>query len=171
MAVEIDKRNNTVVLSLGGNIGDVKEVFNQATISLNENVGELVSKSSIYQTKAWGVENQPDFLNQVLVCSTKLSPDSVLEICLSTENLLGRDRTGKEKWQERIIDIDVLFYESEIIKTHNLTIPHPLLHKRNFILFPLTEIFPDFIHPTLNKTVNELKKSCEDKLQVIKTLD
>ncbi|PCJ25811.1 MAG: 2-amino-4-hydroxy-6-hydroxymethyldihydropteridine diphosphokinase [Flavobacteriales bacterium] len=169
MVAEIDKRNNRVVLSLGGNIGDVKQAFNYSIKLLEKNIGELVLSSSLYKTKAWGVENQPNFLNQVLVFSTELLPIDILHVCLETELIIGRVR--KEKWHKRLIDIDVLFYDGEIIDTPDLTIPHPHVHKRNFVLFPLVDIIPSFRHPLLHKTMKELKNKCNDKLEVIKMLD
>ena len=171
MVIEIDKRNKRVVLSLGGNIGNIKQVFKDAINSLEKEIGGLDLLSSLYKTKAWGVENQPDFLNQVVVMNTNLHPKEVLKICLDVEKQKGRDRSEKKKWQERVIDIDVLFYENEIIKTKELVIPHPYIQERNFVLFPLAEIIPDFLHPLLGNTVLELKKKSTDKLQVIKISD
>ena len=171
MVVKIDKRNNKVVLSLGGNIGDVRETFIKTITALEDRVGGLYELSSLYKTKAWGVEDQPSFLNQVLVLNTDLSPIEVLNICLNIEEQQGRSRLSGEKWQERVIDIDVLFYENKIMDTTDLKIPHPYLHKRNFILFPLAEIIPDFRHPILGKTVLELKKHCKDNLHVFRCLD
>jgi len=166
MVLEIDKRKNSVVLSLGGNIGDVKEVFEFAIRHLKKRVGTISLSSSLYQTKAWGVEKQPDFLNQVVVIDSELSPFKVLEHCLAIEFQLGRVR--KEKWHERVIDIDVLFYGDELINSKELIVPHPYIQDRNFILTPLIEIMPDFVHPTYNKSLNDLKISCKDKLAVVK---
>ncbi len=163
--------NKQIVLSLGGNVGNVQQTFIKAISSLENKVGKLVKSSSLYLTKAWGVENQPDFINQVLVFKTQLTPKEVLKICLQTENELGRKRMEGDKWQKRVIDIDILFYESEIINSTNLIIPHPYLHQRNFVLFPLAELIPQFIHPLLGKTIDELKKSCQDNLKVIKLLE
>jgi len=166
MVSEIDKRKNRVVLSLGGNIGDIQLVFEKARDSLQKTVGELVLISSLYQTKAWGVENQSDFLNQVIVLETTLSPIEVLKTCLAVENELGRVRKGK--WHERVIDIDVLFYGNELIKSKELVLPHPYIKDRNFILYPLVEIMPDFVHPIFKKTLLELKNNCKDELPVVK---
>ena len=169
MVTEMDKRSNMVVLSLGGNMGDVKSIFIKSIKLLTNSLGKLDVVSPIYKTKAWGVENQADFLNQVVLFSTNLNPQEVLQICLDVESELGRVR--KEKWEERVIDIDILFYEDEIIDDLNLTIPHPYVHKRNFVLFPLADIIPSFRHPLLDKTIEELKNICNDKLQVFKCLD
>jgi 2-amino-4-hydroxy-6-hydroxymethyldihydropteridine diphosphokinase len=166
MVSQIDKRKNSVVLSLGGNIGDVKDVFEVAISHLKKRVGELVSSSSLYSTKAWGIENQPDFLNQVIVIDSELSPTKVLECCLTIELELGRVR--KEKWHKRVIDIDVLFYNNELIKSKDLIVPHPYIQDRNFILAPLAELIPQFVHPLLQKTMQELKNSCIDNLAVVK---
>tara|TARA_B100000809_G_C15133968_1_gene529747 strand:+ start:2847 stop:3350 length:504 start_codon:yes stop_codon:yes gene_type:complete len=166
MVSEIDKRKNSVVLSLGGNIGDVKEVFMDAISHLKKRIGTINMSSSLYSTKAWGVEAQPDFLNQVVVIETELSPFKVLVHCLAIELELGRIR--KEKWHERVIDIDVLFFNDEIIDSEDLILPHPYIQDRNFILYPLAEILPNYIHPTYKKTLNELKNSCKDELAVVK---
>jgi len=166
MVSEIDKRTNKVVLSLGGNIGDVEEVFQIAIHCLQKKIGSIVLTSSLYQTKAWGVEDQPDFLNQVVAIDSELSAFKVLEHCLAIELELGRVR--KEKWHERVIDIDVLFYNDELIESKGLIVPHPYIQDRNFILNPLVEIIPDFIHPKLKNTIIELQSSCKDELSVFK---
>ncbi|PJB13820.1 MAG: 2-amino-4-hydroxy-6-hydroxymethyldihydropteridine diphosphokinase [Flavobacteriales bacterium CG_4_9_14_3_um_filter_32_8] len=159
-----------VVFSLGGNVGNVSQTFLKAINSLEKKVGKLIKSSTIYTTKAWGIENQPDFINQIVIFKTQLLPHEVLIKCLQIEKELGRKRIDGEKWQQRVIDIDILFYESEIINFNNLIIPHPYLHQRNFVLFPLAELMPEFIHPLLRKTIAELKKGCQDNLKVIKLL-
>ena len=169
MVADMDERSNMVVLSLGGNIGDVKQTFINSINLLKEEVGEIDLVSSIYKTKAWGVEDQPDFLNQVLVLNSDLNPQEVLKRCMNIELKLGRVR--KQKWYERIIDIDILFYNDKIIESSNLTIPHPYVHKRNFVLFPLVDLIPTFKHPLLKDSMEELKNNCDDKLQAIKYLD
>ena len=165
MVSQIDKRKHKAVLSLGGNIGNVQATFNEAKSLLKTRLGNIVLTSSLYKTKAWGVVDQPDFLNQVVVIETVLLPTEVLNHCLAIEAELGRVR--KEKWHERLIDIDVLFYDAAIIHTQELVVPHPYLQDRNFILYPLDEIIPHFIHPILKKTMHELKKSCKDPSRVV----
>ena len=162
------KKNNynQLILSLGGNQGDIKKTFLSAKNMITQEVGSIIKESSIYQTQAWGVENQPDFLNQVIIVETTLSPLTVLEKCLMVEMELGRKRI--KKWGERTIDIDLLFYNNEIIQIENLQIPHPRISKRNFILFPLNEIIPNFIHPVLNVSIKNLKNECSDHLKVFK---
>ena len=166
MVVDMDKRNNKVVLSLGGNIGDVKETFITAISLLIEEVGEISLISPLYKTKAWGVEDQPDFFNQVLVLNSDLEPKELLKGCMEIELKLGRVR--KQKWYERTVDIDILFFNEEIIETSNLTIPHMYIHKRNFVLFPLVDIIPDFKHPLLGKSMEELKKESKDELPAVR---
>ncbi|MCO6500637.1 MAG: 2-amino-4-hydroxy-6-hydroxymethyldihydropteridine diphosphokinase [Vicingus serpentipes] len=155
-----------VVLGLGGNIGDTKKILSQAIHLINEEIGAVKLKSSLYQTKAWGVENQPDFINAVIAIETTLLPHEVLETCLSIEKKIGRDRLGKKKWTERMIDIDVLFYENEIIDTFSLKLPHSHIHERNFVLYPLAEILPNFKHPVLGKTALEMKNQAKDRQMV-----
>ncbi len=162
----MDKRKNKVVLSLGGNIGDVKETFITVMSLLAKEVGEILLISPLYRTKAWGMEDQPDFLNQVLVLNSDLEPQELLKGCMEIEIKLGRVR--KQKWFERTLDIDILFFNEEIIETSNLTIPHMFIHERNFVLFPIVDIIPDFIHPLLGKSMNELKKECKDELPAIR---
>tara|TARA_R110001592_G_scaffold178589_3_gene419722 strand:- start:1973 stop:2485 length:513 start_codon:yes stop_codon:yes gene_type:complete len=170
MALVIDKRtNNRLILSLGGNVGNVRAVFKNAINQIPSELGEVLKQSSIYKTAAWGVENQPDFLNQVLIVKTKYTPKDCLAKLLNLELDLGRIRNGK-KWEERVIDIDILFYNSEIIDLPSLKIPHPFVHERNFILIPLAEIYGNFVHPQLNKTILDLRKESIDRLQVVKEI-
>jgi 2-amino-4-hydroxy-6-hydroxymethyldihydropteridine diphosphokinase len=168
MVAEMDKRNNKVVLSLGGNVGDVKSVFLKSIELLETRLGRVGLVSPIYKTKAWGVESQSDFLNQVILINTKFSPKEVLKVCLDMELELGRVR--REKWGERVVDIDLLFYNDDVIDSEELTIPHPYIHERNFVLFPLVDIIPKYKHPLLHQSMSELKKKCNDKLKVIKCL-
>jgi 2-amino-4-hydroxy-6-hydroxymethyldihydropteridine diphosphokinase len=160
--------SNKVVLGLGGNIGDVNSSLDEAVKLIHERVGEVLLKSSLYKTKAWGVEDQPDFLNQVIQISTNLRPIEVLKKSLEIELLLGRDRANQQKWNERVIDIDLLLYDDLVLNEKLLTLPHPHLHERNFVLSPMIEILPDIIHPLFKKSMNELKKECMDTLEATK---
>ncbi|WP_018343602.1 2-amino-4-hydroxy-6-hydroxymethyldihydropteridine diphosphokinase [Cytophaga aurantiaca] len=156
--------SHTVVILLGSNLGSRQEFMQQAAQELSIQVGAIIKSSSYYETKAWGNETQPDFLNQVLVCETAQKPIDVLNTCLSIEKNLGRDR--KEKWGSRTIDIDILYFGNEIMATPELKIPHPFLHDRRFTLVPLVEVLPDFVHPIFNFSSKQLLERCTDELQV-----
>ena len=158
---------NTLILGLGGNKGNVTETLHLAQKYLNDEIGLITKKSSNYKTAAWGNSNQPDFLNMVLVLETILEVEQCLEKVLSIEQKLGRIRTA-EKWVERTIDIDLLFYNQLIIDKSNLKVPHPYLHERKFVLIPLNEVAPKFLHPKFNTTTEELLKKCTDVLDVQK---
>jgi 2-amino-4-hydroxy-6-hydroxymethyldihydropteridine diphosphokinase len=125
-----------------------------------------LKKSAVYETQSWGRTDEPDYLNQVVFLQTELSASIVLSKILAIETDMGRRRY--QKWGSRLIDIDILFYNDEIIKQNGLEIPHPELHNRRFTLEPLVEVAPDLIHPILNKTVSELKKDLTDSLVVKK---
>lgn len=161
-------KTNNVVLSLGGNQGNVIQSFENAISLIEGEIGKLTKSSSLYQTSAWGVHNQPDFLNQVIEITTTLNPTECLNICMEIEKKLGRVRNKTNRWKERVIDIDILFYNEAIISLPDLEIPHPQIPYRKFILIPLMEIMPHFIHPVLKKTIKFLSKSCVDKLDVTK---
>lgn len=157
---------NTVYLLMGGNLGNVKTTFKQAIGVIEQMVGAVITKSSLYQTAAWGMENQPAFLNQALEVSTNFSAHEVLEKILQIENQLGRVR--QQKYGPRVIDIDILFYNNEIVDEADLKIPHPLLQHRNFALYPLNEIAPDWLHPVFQKNIQTLLKEVDDRLTVSK---
>ena len=145
----------TVYLLLGSNLGNRKEILEKAIELIAQKVGIIISQSKDYETKPWGVTDQPDFLNLAIAVYTSQSPWEVLERTQSIENQLGRVR--KEKWGARLIDIDILFYGDEIINESNLKVPHPLMQERDFALTPLAEIAPNFVHPVFGKTVLELR--------------
>jgi len=157
---------NNVFLLLGSNLGDRQLLLQTAIAKIAKRVGPVLEKSALYETQSWGKTDEPDYLNQVILLKTDLSPNIVLNKILEIETGMGRRRY--EKWGSRLIDIDILFYNDEIIKQHGLEIPHPELHKRRFTLEPLAEIAPDFIHPLINKTMLELKKDLTDSLIVKK---
>ena len=146
-----------VYLSLGSNSGDRLANLQQATsfLSMLDDV-DILETSAFYETQPWGVKNQPWFINAVVKLSTALTPQKLLFECQKIESLLGRNRDTEIRWGERTLDIDVLFYDSEILVTDNLKIPHKYLHERAFVLVPMLEIAPDFIHPVFEKTIEEL---------------
>jgi 2-amino-4-hydroxy-6-hydroxymethyldihydropteridine diphosphokinase len=153
-----------VYLLLGSNLGDSKAVLQIARKHIEERIGKVVTASSIYLTKAWGIENQPDFLNQVLEIETVLKSSNVLKCILEIECELGRIRY--QKWGTRIIDIDILYFGNDIVETPELIIPHPENQNRNFVLVPMSEIAPNFIHPILKCAQKELMLDCTDPLKV-----
>ncbi|AKD05240.1 2-amino-4-hydroxy-6-hydroxymethyldihydropteridinediphosphokinase [Pontibacter korlensis] len=153
-----------VYLLLGGNLGDRTAYLQQARESINEQVGTLTRISKVYETAAWGKTNQPNFLNQVLELQTHLAPEQVLQSINLIEQELGRVRL--EHWGARVIDIDILFYDDLVQQTQRLTIPHPQLHLRRFTLLPLAALAPEFEHPALGRSINQLLQECPDELEV-----
>ena len=156
---------NKAYLLLGGNLGNRAKNLETAGILIDRNAGAIVNRSDIFVTKAWGNELQPDFYNQAVCIETKLSPPELLSVLLSIEEQLGRKRTG-DKWQARTMDIDILFYNEEIIDTKELKIPHPFMQDRRFVLTPLNQIAGALVHPVLKKNTTQLLAECGDKLEV-----
>lgn len=151
---------------MGGNQGDVVAAFKEVRLKLSSGF-ELLKESGLYKTEAWGMENAPDFINQVLVIRTSKSAHEVFAACMSIEKELGRFRKeSTEAYQDRPIDIDLLSCNEDVIDTKDLQVPHPRLHKRNFTLAPMLEVMPEWKHPLLNKTVKDLWKASEDTNQV-----
>jgi 2-amino-4-hydroxy-6-hydroxymethyldihydropteridine diphosphokinase len=155
-----------LILLLGSNQGNSQKLLEKACTFIEQRLGKIEIKSSIYQTQAWGETNQRDFLNQVVVSSYQDTAWQALEVVLNIENEMGRVRT--KKWGTRIIDIDLLYLGNQVHQDTRLTLPHPALHLRRFTLVPLAEIVPDFIHPALNKTQRQLLNECPDPLEVFK---
>ena len=154
----------TVYLLLGTNLGERIDNLKKCISFLEEGGIHIIKTSGVYETDAWGFEDQPSFYNQAVEAQTSLSPSQLLIFLKSTEKQMGR--INNHRWHERVIDIDILYYDKEIINTESLTIPHPQMQNRNFVLFPLTELAPKFVHPIYNKTNLELLHDCPDKLQV-----
>ncbi len=153
-----------VYLSLGTNLGNREENLLKAQELLASNGITVSSASSVYETAAWGKEDQGDFLNQVIKVETVLLPQVLLTEINRIEKEMGRVRF--EKWGKRVIDIDILYFNNDIIDQVNLKVPHPEIQQRRFILEPMVEIAADGIHPIHEKTQTELLESCVDHLQV-----
>ncbi len=145
----------TVFISLGSNVGDREEYIEQAITLLRETPGiKVIRRSSNFETQPQGRKNQPLFINAAVEISTNYSPQNLLELLQGFEDTLGRDRSLE--WGPRTIDMDILLYSNELISEDNLTVPHPLMHERLFVLEPLKEIAPNVVHPILERTIKEL---------------
>jgi 2-amino-4-hydroxy-6-hydroxymethyldihydropteridine diphosphokinase len=151
-------------LSLGGNLGNTREIFEGAYPLIEKKIGKISVYSSIYQTEAWGPIQQDDFLNQVILVSTMLKPEACLTELLEIEREFGRER--KERWGPRTLDLDILYYGDVIIAESDLSIPHPRIAERKFILTPLAEIAPFFEDPVSRKSMVTLLADCTDNSQV-----
>lgn len=147
-------------LSLGANMYKPRQQVQKAVRLLSADPKiRVLRKSTLVRTEAYGNEDQPDYRNQVVEVETKYSPHDLLQKMLSLEAEMGRIR--KEKWGPRVIDIDILFYEDEVVESNTLTLPHPDLHNRRFMLELLEELVPDLVHPVLMKSVSKLKQELE----------
>ena len=155
-----------VFLLLGSNQGNPQSRLDEAIKRIEETAGQILQASAVYRTEAWGLMDQPDFYNQVIRIETSHSSQSLLKEILAIEQSMGRVRL--QKWGPRIIDIDLLFYDQEIIDVPGLRLPHPGIPERKFTLLPLFELAPDFIHPVTGKRIRTLLKECADPLRVEK---
>lgn len=158
-----------IFLGTGGNIGNRKENFIRCQELIEERLGKTVSMSSIYETPAWGFSSEDIFWNQVIHIETDLEPEALLKEINKIETLFGRTRNG-DGYSSREMDIDILYFDDLIVRSDCLSIPHPLIHERLFVLKPLSEIAPYFIHPVLQKNSLQMLDDCKDT-SVIKRVD
>lgn len=154
-----------VILSTGSNLGDRMNSLVSAAILIDKMIGKVIEYSPVVESEPWGFETDTNFYNQVLIVETELFPGEVLLKLLEIEKMLGRVREGAT-YSSRSIDIDILFYENLQIDADNLCIPHPRLHLRKFVLQPLTDLVPEFIHPVLKISIAELLYQLDDQREL-----
>ena len=159
---------NIAYLLIGGNQGDRSAYLQETVRRIETPDARIIRQSSMYETAAWGKTDQPAFLNQALMLETSLDGPTLMRRMLTIEEQMGRVRT--ERYGARTIDIDMLFFNSAIIRLPELTVPHPEVARRRFALAPMDEIAPDYVHPLLGKTIHELLDQCPDKLEVKKLI-
>lgn len=163
--MKLDSRD--AYLLLGTNLGDRLENLKNAISHVEEEIGGVFAKSSVYETEAWGKTDQPGFLNQAIAVKSDLSPLQLLQTLLAIEQKMGRVRL--ERWGERLIDIDLIFYGDTVLSEGTvLQLPHPEMHNRRFVLAPLNEIAENFIHPVFKEKVSSILANLTDKLTVQK---
>jgi 2-amino-4-hydroxy-6-hydroxymethyldihydropteridine diphosphokinase len=155
-------------ISIGSNLGNRLQNLQNALFHLDAQVGKITSISKVYESESWGFE-AADFFNACVSLETYLTPEEVLLKILSIEKMLGRERFLEEGYESRTIDIDIIYYGNEVVQTDRLTVPHPKLQDRKFVLMPLAEIAPQFYHPILKKDTRNLLQECRDKGHVRKT--
>lgn len=153
-----------VILLLGSNIGDSYSILTRAKAMIQSAIGNIERISQVYLTEAWGYHDQPPFLNQAIAVTTQLTPQHLLIKINQLEKDLGRVRI--EKWRERTIDIDIIYYHQKIIDEPDLKIPHPEMQHRKFVMVPVAEIIPEMQHPVLRLSNRQLLEKIEDPLQV-----
>ncbi len=157
------------MILLGGNIGDVSGYLETSRELLSQRVGEVVALSTEIQSEAWGFSADQKFTNQALVIKTTLNPQELLCATQSIERQVGRDAEAEreqklvsgERYASRVIDIDIIAYGAEVVDQESLKIPHPLMHEREFVLRPMTEVAPEWRHPVLGRTTREMLKMIE----------
>ena len=152
-----------IIILLGSNLGDRLANLKQAIASI-ASFSTILQQSNIYQTAAWGNTDQADFLNQAIEIQTNHSAENLMHALLAIETQMGRVRL--QKWEPRIIDLDIIFYESAIHSSDFIQIPHPEMQNRAFVLKPLLDLIPNFEHPILKQNITQLWEKCPDQLEV-----
>lgn len=156
---------NMVYLLLGSNLDDRQAALEKARHELSRRIGRISRVSAVYESEPWGFNSERRFLNQAVAVNTSLGPSDLLMELLSIERSLGRVRNGNG-YESRTIDIDILFYNEQVIDKEDLVVPHPRVHERMFALVPMCELAPDLVHPAFSKTILELKRECTDTVKV-----
>ncbi|WP_196885913.1 2-amino-4-hydroxy-6-hydroxymethyldihydropteridine diphosphokinase [Aureivirga sp. CE67] len=160
----------TTYLSLGSNKGNKQENLQQAIYLISQKIGTIAAISSIYQTASWGFDSE-DFYNICIKVNTTLNPEELLEKTQMVEKYLGRVHTISDTYEDRTIDIDVLFFDDEVIFSKDLIVPHPKMLERKFVLVPLAEIEPNFLHPIKKQKINQCVAACTDSSEIVKLED
>src|SRR5262249_27554489 len=156
-----------VHIGIGSNLGDRQANTAAAIERVSQLPGtRIVRASSLYESEPLG-DAETWFVNSVIEIDTSLSPDALLEKLLAIEKAMGRTRAKEKRWDSRVIDLDILLFDQDVIETPSLTIPHPELHKRRFVLRPLAEIAPELVHPRLGQSVSTLLATVQDDKQVV----
>ncbi len=155
-----------VIAGLGSNLGDRFDALKRAMELIREEAGEITAASSVWETEPWGFDADEQFLNMVIVIRTSLEPARLIQLFRSIEGRLGRKKSGGGKYESRIIDLDILFWDDRVISLPGLEVPHPKLHTRRFVLEPLQEVAPEAVHPVTGLTVAEMLQFCEDNSDV-----
>jgi len=158
---------HTVFLCLGTNLGDKQSNLDLAIAHIVKHCGEVKGQSGVYKSEAWGYESENDFYNQCLKIETHFTPDQLIDILLSIERDMGRPGASTT-YADRMMDIDVLFFDDMDIQTGRLVVPHPRIAERRFVLAPMTELAPDLVHPVIKKSMRVLLEECEDEGEVRK---
>jgi 2-amino-4-hydroxy-6-hydroxymethyldihydropteridine diphosphokinase len=154
------------VFLLGSNMGNRMHLISEAIRLLEEKTNASALCSPMYETAPWGNPNQEPFVNCAILINTSLNAQQLLSIALETEQELGRQRNGLAN-QPRLMDVDLLLLEDEVLNLSQCTVPHPRLHQRQFALVPLADVYPDWLHPVIKKATLELLRDCEDQLSVM----
>ncbi|MEN8226288.1 MAG: 2-amino-4-hydroxy-6-hydroxymethyldihydropteridine diphosphokinase [Bacteroidota bacterium] len=154
-----------VYLLSGSNLGNRREHLSNALKEIQHLAGKIIKVSQVFESPAWGFEHPNLFLNQAIMLETNLSPDALLTVLLAIENKHGRIRT-QHGYEARHLDLDILFFDNLIVDKEDLSIPHPRLHMRRFVLLPMSGIAAELIHPLLKKSIAELLKECPDQSMV-----
>jgi len=160
-------KKRTAFLCIGGNLGEREANLEETIMFLEFNFGDVLEVSSIYESDAWEMTDAPAFLNQVVKIETTLTNEELIAEILDLEEFYGRERS-EEEYLSREMDVDILLIDEEVIDTPELSVPHPRMHLRSFVLTPLAELAGDVVHPVLKKSISELLKECPDKSVVRK---
>lgn len=159
---------SSVFFSIGTNLGDRASNLQNAIAFLDNNIGEVVAKSEVYESEPWGYSDDLQYYNMMVEVKTDFNPEITLEKCLAYESEQGRERSDDGKYISRVVDIDIVLWGNLQMRTDRLQIPHPRAHLRNFVMVPFAEIAPNVEHPTFGSTIEDLQVQCIDKCRVKK---